>query len=102
MTTTRPSRTSGPIAATFEEYPHVGALLPAMSYGKKQREDLRETIRRCDPDLVLIGTPIDLRRLIDFEVPAMRVTYRLDEIGEPTLAHVLGEHGLIGERTALV
>jgi predicted GTPase len=92
----------GSIAATFDEYPHVGALLPAMGYGRKQMDDLAETIKRSAPDLVLIGTPIDLRRLIDFEVPAMRVTYRLEEIGEPTLAHVLGEHGLIGERTALV
>src|SRR5215203_1562941 len=91
----------GSIAATFEEYPHVGALLPAMGYGKKQREDLRETIRRCDPDLVLIGTPIDLRRLIDFDRPAMRITYRLQEVGAPTLADVLREHGLIGD-TALV
>jgi len=89
----------GSIAATFEEYPHVGALLPAMGYGKKQREDLRETIRRCDPDLVLIGTPIDLRRLIDFERTALRVTYRLDELGDRTLVDVLAEKGLIGERT---
>ena len=89
----------GSIAATFEEYPHVGALLPAMGYGKKQREDLRETIRRCDPDLVLIGTPIDLRRLIDFERPALRVTYRLNELGDRTLEDVLAEQGLIGERT---
>jgi len=85
----------GSIAATLEEYPHVGALLPAMGYGKKQREDLRQTIKRCDPDLVLIGTPIDLRRLIDFDRPALRVTYKLQEIGEPTLADVLAEHGLI-------
>ena len=89
----------GSIAATFEEYPHVGALLPAMGYGKKQREDLRETIRRCDPDLVLIGTPIDLRRLIDFERPALRVTYKLREHGEPTLKDVLAAKGLIGQRT---
>src|SRR5512132_1073207 len=92
----------GSIAATFEEYPHVGALLPAMGYGKKQREDLRETIRRCDPDLVLIGTPIDLRRLIDFGRPALRITYRLQEVGEPTLADVLARYGLIGEHAALV
>jgi predicted GTPase len=92
----------GSIAATFAEYPNVGALLPAMGYGRKQMEDLAETIKRSAPDLVLIGTPIDLRRLIDFGVPAMRVTYRLEEIGEPTLAEVLGQHGLIGERTALV
>jgi predicted GTPase len=89
----------GSIAATFEEYPHVGALLPAMGYGKKQREDLSETIRRCDPQLILIGTPIDLRRLIDFERPAMRVTYRLNELGDRTLEDVLAEQGLIGERT---
>ena len=62
----------------------------------------RETIERCDADLVLIGTPIDLRRLIDFDRPALRVTYRLQEIGEPTLADVLAEHGLIGEHAALV
>jgi predicted GTPase len=91
----------GSIAATLEEYPHVGALLPAMGYGKQQRDDLRETIRRCDPDLVLIGTPIDLRRLIDFERPALRITYRLQEVGEPTLAEVLAEYGLIG-KAALV
>jgi len=60
-------------------------------------DDLCETIRRSDPDLVLIGTPIDLRRLIDFERPALRVTYRLEEVGEPTLAGVLSKHGLIGE-----
>jgi predicted GTPase len=93
----------GSIAATLEEYPHVGALLPAMGYGKQQRDDLRETISRCDPDLVLIGTPIDLRRLIDFDRPALRITYRLQEVGEPTLADVLAQHGLIGEqRAALV
>jgi predicted GTPase len=85
----------GSIQATFDEYPHVGALLPAMGYGKKQREDLCETIKRADPELVLIGTPIDLRRLIDFDRPALRVSYRLHEIGEPTLADVLAEHGLI-------
>jgi predicted GTPase len=89
----------GSIAATLEEYPHVGALLPAMGYGKKQREDLRETIKRCDPDLVLIGTPIDLRRLIDFDRPALRVTYRLQEVGAPTLADILTEHGLIEPAT---
>jgi predicted GTPase len=86
---------AGSIAATFEEYPHVGALLPAMGYGKKQREDLAETIRCCEPDLVLIGTPIDLRKVIDIEPPALRVTYRLEEVGEPTLADVLAQHGLI-------
>ena len=69
----------------------------------EQIANLRETISRCDPDLVLIGTPIDLRRLIDFDRPAFRITYRLQEIGEPTLADVLAQYGLIGEqRAALV
>ncbi len=92
----------GSIQAIYDEYPHVGALLPAMGYGKKQREDLCETIKKADPELVLIGTPIDLRRLIDFDRPALRVTYRLQEVGEPTLAGVLAEHGLIEPEPAAV
>jgi predicted GTPase len=88
----------GSIAKTFEEYPHMGRLLPAMGYGRKQREELRQTIARSDADLVLIGTPIDLRRIIDLDKPALRVTYRLEEIGEPTLASVLEERGLIGDK----
>src|SRR5205814_1280247 len=75
----------GSIAKTFEDYPDIGALLPAMGYGRQQMDDLRETIGRSDADLVLIGTPIDLRRLIPLEKPALRVTYKLQEMGEPTL-----------------
>jgi len=66
-----------------------------MGYGRRQMEELRETIARSDAELVLIGTPIDLRRLIDLGKPALRVTYRLEEIGEPSLAGVLTEFGLI-------
>jgi predicted GTPase len=88
------------IAKTFEDYPKVGTLLPAMGYGREQMEDLRETIERSDADLVLIGTPIDLRKLIDIDKPALRVTYRLQERGEPTLKDVLAEKGLL--ETALV
>jgi len=83
------------IAKTFEDYPKVGTLLPAMGYGREQMEDLRETIERSDADLVLIGTPIDLRKLIDIDKPALRVTYRLQERGEPTLKDVLAEKGLL-------
>src|SRR5436309_12125547 len=90
----------GSIAETFKAYPNVGTLLPAMGYGREQMEDLRETIKRCDADLVLIGTPVDLRRLIDIDKPALRVTYTLQEIGEPTLKDLLGEKGLL--ETALV
>jgi predicted GTPase len=85
----------GSIAKTFEDYPHMGRLLPAMGYGQKQREELRETIARSDADLVLIGTPIDLRRIIELDKPALRVTYRLQEIGEPTIAQLLAERGII-------
>jgi predicted GTPase len=91
----------GSIAETFAAYPHVGELLPAMGYGRRQMEDLRETIARSDAEVVLIGTPIDLRRLIDLDKPALRVSYRLEELGEPTLADALAERGLI-ETTALV
>src|SRR5947207_2998699 len=90
----------GSIAETFEQYPNIGKLLPAMGYGREQMEDLRETIHRCDAELVLIGTPVDLRRLIDLDKPALRVTYRLQEMGEPTLEDVLAEKGLL--ETALV
>jgi predicted GTPase len=90
----------GSIRETFEQYPNVGTLLPAMGYGRKQMEDLRETIERSDADLVLIGTPIDLRRLIEIDKPALRVTYKLQEVGEPTLRDVLAEKGLL--ETALV
>src|SRR5918999_1552168 len=85
----------GSIAKTFEDYPHVGDLLPAMGYGRKQKDELRETIARSDAELVLIGTPIDLRRVVDFDKPALRVTYKLQELGEPTLADLLAEYGLI-------
>jgi predicted GTPase len=90
----------GSIAETFEQYPNVGTLLPAMGYGREQMDDLRKTIERSDAELVLIGTPIDLRRLIDLDKPALRVTYKLQEMGEPTLKDLLAEKGLL--ETALV
>ena len=79
----------GSLKETFEKYSHIPELLPAMGYGKKQIEDLKATIQNCSPDGVVIGTPIDLRRLIDFEVPTTRVTYELQEIGSPTLEEIL-------------
>jgi predicted GTPase len=90
----------GSIAKTFENYPGIGPLLPAMGYGREQMEDLRATIERSDAELVLIGTPIDLRRLIELDKPALRVTYRLQELDEPGLAEILAERGII--ETALV
>ena len=70
-------------------------LLPAMGYGDKQTRSSAETINGSDADVVLIGTPIDLRRIVEIEKPAMRVTYKLEEIGEPTLEGILRERGII-------
>jgi predicted GTPase len=84
----------GSIARTLEEWPHIQGLLPAMGYSDEQMVDLRQTIERSDADLVLIGTPIDLRRVIDFDKPALRVTYRLEELSSPTLADLLAERGI--------
>ena len=79
----------GSIRETFEKYPTTGPVLPAMGYGETQTEELAETIRRTPADVVLIATPIDLRRLVDFDKPALRVRYELQVIGTPTLAEVL-------------
>ena len=79
----------GSIAATFRKYPGIGALLPAVGYGEKQMNELKQTIEKVDCDLVLIATPIDLRRTIRFERPALRVTYELQEIGKPDLDDAL-------------
>ncbi len=79
----------GSLKETFEDYPHVPELLPAMGYGEKQIQDLQATIDNSSPEAVVIGSPIDLRRLIDFDVPTTRVTYELQELGSPTLEEVL-------------
>jgi predicted GTPase len=92
----------GSIAETLAAYPHMGPLLPAMGYGRRQIEELRETIARSEAEVVLIGTPIDLRRLLALDTPALRVSYRLEEVGEPTLADVLAQFGLLESSEALV
>ncbi len=79
----------GSIGDTFEKYPDIGAVLPAMGYSTAQVADLQSTINAADVDLVVIATPIDLRRLIEIDKPAVRVRYELQEIGEPTLDSVL-------------
>jgi predicted GTPase len=79
----------GKIAETFEQYPGIGTLLPAVGYGEQQVADLQETIRRTECDVVVIGTPIDLRRLVKFDKPAVRVGYELKERGMPDLPSVL-------------
>lgn len=90
--------TVGKLSETFQIYPNIGVLLPAMGYGEQQLKDLETTINRTDADSVVIGTPIDLNRLIKIDKPSTRVFYDLQEIGKPNLTQVLDEfvakHGL--------
>ncbi len=79
------------IKATYEKYPKTGPILPAMGYGEAQMKDLEATINRSDVDMVIIGTPIDLKRIIKINKPAQRVRYELQEIGQPTLEDILKE-----------
>jgi predicted GTPase len=79
----------GSIRETFERYPNVGALLPAMGYNDIQRAELAKTINASGADAVLIATPIDLRKVVAIDAPAYRVTYELEEVGSPTIADVL-------------
>ncbi len=79
----------GTIRDTFEKYPNTGPLLPAMGYGEKQVRDLEATINAVDCDVVVIGTPIDLNRIIQINKPTVRVSYDLMEKGAPNLNTVL-------------
>ena len=79
----------GSIVKKFEEYPHLGTVLPAIGYGKEQIKELEETINQTPCDVVLIGTPIDLRHILQLNKPAARAKYELQEIGRPTLEDVL-------------
>jgi predicted GTPase len=79
----------GSIADTYEKYPNTGPILPAMGYGSRQIQELEQTINATPCDLVIIATPIDLRRLITINRPTQRVRYELQEIGRPTLEDVL-------------
>jgi predicted GTPase len=81
--------TVGTIKDTFEKYPDIGVLLPAMGYSGKQVKDLEKTINATKCDLVVIGTPIDLRRVVKIKKPTVRVTYSLQEIGHPNLEDLL-------------
>ena len=83
------------ISETYKKYPNIGVLLPAMGYGEKQIKDLEETINRTDCDSVIIGTPIDLGRILKINKPNTRVMYELDEIGDVTLETILKQKGLL-------
>jgi predicted GTPase len=88
----------GRLKETFQIYPDIGVLLPAMGYGEQQLRDLEATINATKCDAVVIGTPIDLSRIININKPATRVYYNLQEIGRPDLVEVLEDfcqrHGL--------
>lgn len=81
----------GQLKETFDTYPGIGTLLPAMGYGDEQLKDLEATINNCVCDAVVIGTPIDLNRVIDIRKPNTRVYYNLQSIGEPSLRNVIEE-----------
>ncbi len=83
------------ITETYKKYPNIGTLLPAMGYGDQQMKDLEETINKTDCDSVIIGTPIDLGRILNINKPSTRVMYELDEIGDVTLESVLKQKGLL-------
>ncbi|HEY4688667.1 MAG TPA: cyclic 2,3-diphosphoglycerate synthase [Anaerolineae bacterium] len=79
----------GSILDTYRKYPTTGSVLPAMGYGEQQTKELEETIHRTPADLVIIATPIDLRRIVNVQWPSQRVRYELQEIGQPTLMDIL-------------
>jgi predicted GTPase len=81
----------GSIKATFEKYAHLRDVLPAMGYGKKQMQELEETINNADVDSVVVGTPIDLTRVLRINKPSTRVKYELQEIGKPDLVDILDD-----------
>ncbi|BDX39752.1 GTPase [Tenuifilaceae bacterium CYCD] len=82
----------GKLKETFEIYPNIGRILPAMGYGAQQLKDLEATINKTECDTVIIGTPIDLNRIIKIKKPTTRVYYDLAEIGLPDLKGVLEKY----------
>ena len=79
----------GSIKTTFEKFPHLGKVLPAMGYSENQRHELEQTIQRVPCDVVLVATPIDLARVIRIDKPKVRVRYEVEEVGEPAIAHLM-------------
>jgi predicted GTPase len=79
----------GSILETYEKYPTTGDVLPAMGYGQEQVGELEQTIDNTPCDLVIVATPIDLRRVVTIGKPSQRVRYEMQEVGRPNLADVL-------------
>src|SRR4051794_3601949 len=81
----------GSIRTTFEKFPHIDRILPAMGYSETQRRELEETINRTPCDVVVVATPIDLGRVLTLNKPSVRVGYEIEEITKPSLLDVLTE-----------
>jgi predicted GTPase len=81
----------GTLKTTFETYPHIDRVLPAMGYGERQIKDLEATINGCDCDLVVSATPVDLARLVTVDKEILRVRYSYRDHGTPTLGDVVKE-----------
>jgi predicted GTPase len=79
----------GSIRGTYEHYPHLTSLLPAMGYSAVQRHELQETINRTPCDLLLVATPIDLAHVITLDKPSLRVSYEVEELTSPGLVEIL-------------
>lgn len=92
----------GSIKEVYAKYPHIGHILPAMGYGQQQIEELEATINKSNVDLIIVATPIDLRRLMNIRISMQRVRYDLQVIGRPTLADVVAEKmGVLHQRATL-
>ena len=89
------------IASIYEQYPHIGTVLPALGYGEAQVEALAQTIRASDADMVIAATPIDLGALIQVNKPIVRARYEFAETGEPSLGALVDDYlariGLLGD-----
>ncbi len=84
--------TSGKIRSTYDEYPDIGSVLPAVGYGEQQIRDLEATINNVSCDLVIIATPVDLTRIVSINKPMLKVRYELQEIGKPDLRDLIEKH----------
>jgi predicted GTPase len=81
----------GSIHGTYERFPHLTMLLPAMGYGSAQRHELEETINRVPADLVLVATPVDLGRILKLNKPYVRVGYEIEELTHPDISEILSD-----------
>jgi len=81
----------GSIKETFQKYPHLESVLPAMGYGEKQISELRQTIAKADCDTIVVATPIDITRIMKLDKPTVRVRYEIEERSKPTLEEIVSQ-----------